>query len=164
MFQKRAAWIFGHFTQITKNNTIIQSFKRGNVNIKTVCICPVPRRLAEKHTPVSRSVEMLPIHWVFTHTTPSSVLWPDWEVALNISKDWTNTHTHTQKWGREKIWQEKNGKKHDLGEDINTDLALIYSYVCTRPYISNTANLMWFVKKIKCGTIRQKRGNPVPQK
>jgi len=40
------------------------------------------------------------------------------------------------------------------------DLALISFSVCTRPYISNTADLMRFVKKDKCSTkLRQKEGN-----
>ena len=129
--------------------------------IRKVSIRPFPRRLTEKHTPVSRSVEILPILWVFTHTTPGWLLWPDWEVALNISKDWTNVHT--KKWGRKKNLTRKEWEETWFGEDMYTDWALIYSYVCTRPYISNTANLMWFVKK-KCGTIKQKKRETCPTK
>ena len=126
-----------------------------------ICVCPFRRPQSWKHTPVSRSVEILPIQWVFTQTTPGSLLWPDCEVALNISKDWTNTHK--KKWGREKSDKKRMGRNMIWGGYVHG--FSINIFVRLHPTIhNNTANLMWFVEKIKCETIRQKKERNISNK
>jgi len=132
--------------------------------IRKVCVCPFHWRLAEKHTP------LFPDLWKSSPYSESS-LTPHPAEYCGQTEKWLLIfqkigRTYTQKkWGREKNLTRKEWEETWFGEDTYTDWALIYSYVCTRPYISNTANLMWFVKKkAKCGTIKQKKRETCPTK
>lgn len=71
--------------------------------------------------------------------------------------------THTKKWGREKSDKKRMGRNMIWGGYVHG--FSINIFVRLHPTIhNNTANLMWFVEKIKRETIRQKKERNISNK